>query len=199
MVRVAKLPSLKPRPAKDEKKVQEPVAQKPLMKLTPEMLNQGRGVKAEDLINKANLVEPLMPPVDLEEDEEGKGGKARPGQVTGRDKRHQQRDERARQRRDRQEAEVKGSRTALLTVDEDRPQRLKQRLHKIKKQQGPTQPRKGKVPVEFPITVRALSEAVGLKTGELLFRLQRTWTDEREHQFHTGADGGGDDRAGDGL
>jgi translation initiation factor IF-2 len=171
VVRVAKLPNLKQRPAKDEKKAQEPIAQKPLMKLTPEMLNQGRGVKAEDLINKANLVEPLVPPVDLEEDEEGKG-KVRPGQVTGRDKRHQQRNERARQRKDRQEAELKGGRTALLTVDEDRPQRIKQRLHKIKRQQAPTQPRKGKVPVELPITVRALSEAAGLKTGELLFRLQ---------------------------
>jgi translation initiation factor IF-2 len=174
VVRVAKLPSLKQRPAKEEKKPQEPVAQKPLMKLTPEMLKEGRGVKAEDLINKANLVEPAVASQDLEEDdlEAGKGGKARPGQVTGRDKRHQQRNERAKQRRDRQEADVKGGRTALLTVDEDRPQRVKQRLHKIKRQQAPTQPRKGKVPLELPITVRALSEAVGLKTGELLFRLQ---------------------------
>jgi translation initiation factor IF-2 len=172
LVRVAKLPSLKQRPAKEEKKTQEPVAQKPLMKLTPEMLREGRGVKAEDLISKANRVEPLVPPVDLEEDEEGKGSKVRPGQVTGRDKRHQQRNERARQRKDRQEAELKGGRTALLTVDEEKPQRVKHRLHKIKRQQAPTQPRKGKVPVELPITVRALSEAVGLKTGELLFRLQ---------------------------
>jgi translation initiation factor IF-2 len=173
VVRVAKLPTLKQRPAVEEKKPQEPVAQKPLMKLTPEMLREGRGVKPEELLHRANLVEPPVPPLDLE-DEEGegaKGSKVRPGQVTGRDKRHQQRNERARLRKDRQELEPKGGR-ALLTVDEERPQRVKQRLHKIKRQQGPTQPRKGKVPVELPITVRALSEAVGMKTGELLFRLQ---------------------------
>src|SRR5262249_23846022 len=78
---------------------------------------------------------------------------------------------RAKLRKDRQEAEVKGGR-ALLTVDEERPQRVKQRLHKIKRQQGPTQPRKGKVPVELPISVRALSEAIGMKTGALLVLLQ---------------------------
>jgi translation initiation factor IF-2 len=170
VVRVAKMPTLKQRPAAEEKKAQEPVAQKPLMKLTPEMLREGRGVKPEDLLHRANLVEPAAPPPELEDDEDGAKGKVRPGQVTGRDKRHQQRNERARLRKDRQESEPKSGR-ALLTVDEERPQRAK-RLHKIKKPQGPTQPRKGKVPVELPITVRALSEAVGMKTGELLFRLQ---------------------------
>jgi translation initiation factor IF-2 len=171
VVRVAKMPTLKQRPVKEEKKAEEPVAQKPLMKLTPEMLREGRTAKLEDLTNKTNLVEPAAPPADLE-DEEDKG-KVRPGQVTGRDKRHQQRNERAKLRRDRQETtDLKGGRTALLTAEDDRPQRTKQRLHKIKKHQGPTQPRKGKVPVDLPITVRVLSEAVGMKTGELLMRLQ---------------------------
>jgi translation initiation factor IF-2 len=172
VVRVAKLPTLKQRPAKDEKKAEEPQAQKPLMKLTPEMLREGRVVKPEELINKTNLVEQAAPPADLDDEEQDKSGKVRPGQVTGRDKRHQQRNERAKLRRDRQETDLKGGRTTLLTAEDDRPQRVKQRLHKIKKQLGPTQPRKGKVPVELPITVRVLSEAVGMKTGELLLRLQ---------------------------
>jgi translation initiation factor IF-2 len=172
VVRVPKPPpGLKQRPPQQEKKAQEPVAQKPLMKLTPEML-KGPPVKAEDLINRGKIPEAPVAPVDLE-DEEGEGkGKARgPGQVTGRDKRHQQRNERAKQRKDRQETDVKGTRL-LLQTDDDRPQRVKQRLHKIKKHQGPTQPRKGKVPIDLPITVRALSEAVGLKSVDLLFRLQ---------------------------
>ncbi|HLJ92364.1 MAG TPA: translation initiation factor IF-2 [Gemmataceae bacterium] len=174
VVRVAKLPTLKQRTGKEEKKAEEPAAQKPLMKLTPEMLREGRAVKPEDLIGKSNLVEPVAPPGEIEEEEgdAGKGGKVRPGQVTGRDKRHQQRNERAKLRRDRQEVDLKGGRSALLTADDDRPKHVKQRLHKIKRQQGPTQPRKGKVPVEIPITVRALSEAIGMKTGELLLRLQ---------------------------
>ena len=39
------------------------------------------------------------------------------------------------------------------------------------KVKGPTQPRKGKVPIDLPITVRSLSEAIGKRSGELLFKL----------------------------
>ena len=56
VVRVAKMPTLKPRAPKDEKKAQEPIAQKPLMKLTPEMLREGRGVKPEDFDRFLNAV-----------------------------------------------------------------------------------------------------------------------------------------------
>src|SRR5262249_31927849 len=37
---------------------------------------------------------------------------------------------------------------------------------------GPTQPRKGKVPIELPITVRSLSEAIGVKEPDLMFKLR---------------------------
>jgi translation initiation factor IF-2 len=169
VVRVAKLPTLKQRPLKEEKKPQEPIAQKPLMKLPPDMLNKGP-VKAEDLLHRVDKADVPLP-TDIEDEEGGdQKGKVRPGQVTGRDKRHQQRNERAKLRKDRLEADVQGGRV-LLPADEDRPQRIK-RLHKIKKHLAPTQPRKGKVPIEMPITVRALSEAVGLKSGDLLMRLQ---------------------------
>src|SRR5262249_39214902 len=74
-------------------------------------------------------------------------------------------------RRDRgeREGEVQSGRL-LLPVDDDQPQRVKQRL-KVRRPQAPTQPRKGKVPVEMPITVRSLSETVGLKSADLLARL----------------------------
>ncbi len=63
----------------------------------------------------------------------------------------------------------------LLPVDEDRPQRMKQRLRQAQqRQRGPTQPRKGKVPISIPITVRALSEAVGVRSIDLIFRLKET-------------------------
>src|SRR5581483_4533555 len=152
VVRVAKLPTLKQRPLKEEKKAQEPVAQKPIMKLTPEMQLKGPNVKAEDLLHRVNKTDVPLP-TDLEDEEgDAQKGKVRPGQVTGRDKRHQQRNERAKLRKDRLEAEVQGGRV-LLPVDEDRPQRAK-RLHKLKKHLAPTQPRKGKVPIEMPVTVR---------------------------------------------
>jgi translation initiation factor IF-2 len=177
VVRVAKLPTLKAPPVKDEKKAQEPVAQKPIAKLTPEMEQKLKapGAKAEDIIKKANILDvPVVPiEIDDEEGESGKGAKSRPGQVTGRDKRHAARNERAKLRKDRQEAELKGGRagTGLLEIEDDRPARIKQRLHKVKKHLAPTQPRKGKVPVEMPITVRALSEAIGVKSGDLLLKL----------------------------
>jgi translation initiation factor IF-2 len=174
VVRIAKPPSLK-QPPKDEKKAPEPTAQKPLMKLPPDML-KGPGIRPEDLINRAGIAGTPVSPAEIEDDElEGRPGSktARPGQVTGREKRHQQRNERAKQRRDRQEAEVRGGRV-ILPLDEERPQQTKQRLQKIRQRhpQGPTQPRKGRIPVTIPLTVRALSEAIGLKSGDLLLRLQ---------------------------
>jgi translation initiation factor IF-2 len=174
VVRASRPPAFKQRLVQEEKKAQEPLAQKPLMRLPPEALREGRTVKAEDLISKQpGLETPLVLPSDLEDEdlELPKGAKPRPGQVTGRDKRHQQRNERAKLRKDRLEGELKGSRI-LVPVDEDRPQHVKQRLHKMKKRQAPTQPRKGKVPIETPITVRSLSEAAGVKSGDLLLRLQ---------------------------
>jgi translation initiation factor IF-2 len=170
VVRVARPPLLKQRPLKEEKKPQEPAAQKPLVKLTPEML-KGPAVKPEDLIKKTTAADVPLAPADLEEEEgEGRPGKTRPGQVTGRDKRHQQRNERARLRKDREATDLKGGKL-LLQADDESPQKLK-RLHKLRRQQAPTQPRKGKVPLELPITVRSLSEAIGLKSGDLLMRLQ---------------------------
>jgi translation initiation factor IF-2 len=169
VVRVAKMPPLKPRPATEEKKAQEPVAQKPIARLSPEMLREGR-VRADDLLNRAAGGDAAIAPADLEEEEgDFPKGKVRPGQVTGRDKRHQQRNERAKLRRDRQD-DGRGARI-LLQVEDDQPQRVKQRL-KARRPQAPTQPRKGKVPIQMPITVRTLSEAVGLKSVELLLRLQ---------------------------
>jgi translation initiation factor IF-2 len=170
VVRVARPPLLKQRPLKEDKKPQEPAAQKPLMKLTPEML-KGPAVRPEDLIKKSTAADTPVPPADLEDEEgEARPGKSRPGQVTGRDKRHQQRNERARLRRDREGGELATGKL-LLPADDDRPERGK-RLHKLRRPHAPTQPRKGKVPLELPISVRSLSEAIGLKTGDLLLRLQ---------------------------
>ena len=171
-VRIAKMPPSKQKPLKEEKKSQEPLAQVPLMRVAPALLKEGKPVKAEDLLNKSNALDVSIPAVEVE-DEEGEGGrgKARPGQVTGRDKRHQQRNERAKLRKDRVETEVKPTRLLLAGDEDSRPQRTKHRLHKVKRSLGPTQPRKGNVPIELPISVRSLSEAIGLKSGELLKKL----------------------------
>jgi translation initiation factor IF-2 len=172
VARVAPLPPLKPRPPKEIKKPQEPVAQKPIARPPMEAL-KGGAVNLQDLLNKTGAGTDV--PLVVEDDEEGADpskGKARPGGVAGRDKRHQQRNERAKARKDRGDQDRQGAKL-LLTVDEDRPQRVKQRLKYSQKRRagGPTQPRKGKVPIAIPITVRSLSEAVGVPSRDLLLRL----------------------------
>jgi translation initiation factor IF-2 len=169
--RVATPPPLKQRPLREEKKA-EPAAQKPIARPPVEDLKKleagPQGV--QHIVNKALSGDTPVPPAEIE-DEEGESpkGKRSPGGVPGRDQRHIKRNERAKQRRGR-EGET---RSLLVTAEDDRPQRTKQRLERVKKRQlGPTQPRKGKVPVELPITVRALSEAIGAKSGELLFKLR---------------------------
>jgi translation initiation factor IF-2 len=170
IARIASPPPLKPRPiseAKPQEQVQKPIAR------PPEVLRGGPVILQNLRDKNAGAVEvPVAPDAD---DEEGdQKGKVRPTGVAGRDKRHQQRNERARLRKDRAEVERPSSRM-LLPVDEDRPQRMKQRLRQAQqRQRGPTQPRKGKVPISLPITIRALSEAVGVRSVDLIFRLKET-------------------------
>jgi translation initiation factor IF-2 len=172
--RLAVPPPLKQKPLKEAKKPQEPVAQKPIARPPLEAIQKGQ-LNIQDLLNKATLGETIPASIEVEDDEatDGKGGKVRPAGVAGRDKRHQQRNERAKLRKDRTEADRHGNRVLLL-ADEDRPQRTKDRLRKVKQKQrgGPTQPRKGKVPISLPITVRSLSESIGVRWGDLVFRLK---------------------------
>jgi translation initiation factor IF-2 len=168
--RVAPTPTLKQKPLKEEKKPQEPVAQKPIARPTAEDINKiASGPQAaQTIVNKLLSSETQAPPADIE-DEEGEGAKKKgPGGVAGRDKRHAERSARAKLRKGRENEPGR-----LLVSDDERPQRTKDRLKRAKQRHaGPTQPRKGKVPVQIPITVRALSEAIGAKAGDLLFKLK---------------------------
>jgi translation initiation factor IF-2 len=161
----APLPPLKPPPAKP-KKAEEPKAQQPIARLTQEQLAQSKPIKPEDVIKPVQVGE-----ISEFEDEESEKGK-RPKGVAGRDKRQQARNERARQRKGRGlEVEVQkeaGGRVSVLEPEERvrKPARIK-----IKHKQA-TMPRKGKVPIEVPISVRSLSEAAGIRSLDLLFKLR---------------------------
>src|SRR5262245_7057487 len=140
VARVAQPPPLKPPPVKKEaEKKPEPTAQKPIARL-PEGFRGGAGA-SQDLINKLAVPETPVPVVD--EDEEGdKTGKSRPGGVAGRDRRHQERQNRARLRKGRTEDE--GPRNRLVvSVEDERPQRLKDRIKRSQQKRLPTAPRKG--------------------------------------------------------
>src|SRR5262249_30341616 len=103
------------------------------------------------------------------DDDEGPGrkggGHKRPGGVVGREDRHK--DRVARQQRRRGGEEGRSGKLAGV-LEDDTPRYRKDRL---KKKPKPTEKRKGKVPLAVPITVRSLSEAVGKRSGELLFKL----------------------------
>lgn len=153
--------------------------QKPLMRLTPEMLEKARNqvIRPEDVFKNQQPA----PVIDLDDDDsdDGKGkkdgkrkdkdkdkGKKQVG-LTEREQRKKQREERKRQREKTRELVGVGT-----GVDEDeRPGRRSSRT-RVKRQSTVTAPRQGKIPIEMPITVRALSEAIGIKSVPLLLKLQ---------------------------
>jgi translation initiation factor IF-2 len=100
----------------------------------------------------------------------GKGGSG-PGGVAGRKQRQEERNKRAAERKGRsQEVDVKLARGDIDALM-DRPRgSIKHRLKKKK----PTEQRKGRVPIVVPITVRSLSEAMGMRAADVLFKLVQT-------------------------
>jgi translation initiation factor IF-2 len=162
---VSALPPLKQRPLKElGKKVQAPIAQKPIAR--PAEAVTGGAVNIEKILQKTAAGDVAAPVVEDEEEEQK--GRA----VVGRDKRHQQRADRARARKSKEE-ELKSTRLITPDMEDDRPHRVrgvKERLKARQKQLAkPTKPTK--VTLDIPITVRALSEALGVNKGNLLFRL----------------------------
>jgi translation initiation factor IF-2 len=115
------------------------------------------------------------PPEEIEDEEAGEARKKRTGAggsgVAGRGERHAKRNERAQLRKSQEAGVVDGR--LILTEDETPRLRVKDRVRRLKQRpSGPTQPRKGKVPIELPITVRSLSEAIGVKEPDLMFKLR---------------------------
>jgi len=174
-------PVLKPKPV-EEKKLPPPVPTGPrkIGEIPKDLVAKGGGpIRFEDikrqvaLNQQAGIVQPQVPvvaPFDDEEDDgkgKAKGGSKRPGGVAGRSDRHRERE--VRKKNDVTIPRVT-SLSGLLDQDELEQQRIVRERRRQKTLKGP-QPRKGKVPVEVPITVRALSEALGIKSGELLMKL----------------------------
>lgn len=98
----------------------------------------------------------------------GPAAAAGPGGVAGRADRHKERSERQARRKAQGGAEVRGGKVAVL--DDDHPRHRKDPRRRLPKQ-PPTVDRIGKIPVSLPISVRSLSEAIGRKAGEVLFKL----------------------------
>jgi len=106
---------------------------------------------------------------DSEEDKAKRRGAT--GGIGDRQERHKKRAERAQARQKGREGEIVTKITSTAVLDDESPRMRKERVRKLKKQPG-TQPRKGKVQLELPITVRTFCEATGIKSGPLLFKLR---------------------------
>ena len=108
-------------------------------------------------------------PAPVDDDDEAKGDRAGGrGAVAGRADRHKERAERQKARKGG-EAEGRGGKIILKGLDDEVRHRKARPHHKIK--QPPTVARIGKIPVSVPITVRSLSEAMGKKSMDVLFKL----------------------------
>lgn len=164
-------------PPKDEKKSEEPTM-KPAVKLSPEQLARlgQSGARPAEVLKEiakqatTGIQEPLVAPAGADEDEDDGDKKRRPGAVQGRDERHKKRTEQQAKRR----RETEGTQNLLRALDDedDASARLRRQRHRqqMQKPQG-TQPRKGKTPISTPITVRSLSEALGVRANDLLRKL----------------------------
>jgi translation initiation factor IF-2 len=169
----------------EEKKPAKPAGPVKLSEIPPELQNRASGsVSIHDIVTgiqqqqsgRAPVVSPAEvgeEPEDTDDDgKKGKGSKVRPGGVVGREARHKGRAERQAARK-KEPGELKTVRTVggvVVAEEEERHRsRHRDRLRKLKK--GPTQPRKGKVPIEMPITVRSLSEALGVRANDLIGKL----------------------------
>jgi translation initiation factor IF-2 len=157
------LKPLKPPPPKGEQ------VMKPIAKLTQEILDQvkNRPLRPEDLLRPP---QPVGEVPDESEDEKNKNKKLK--EIPGRDARTKARNERAEKRKTtRAEAvEIRGGGRIVVERD-DQARGSLSKLRKKQKHQPAAHKPKGKIELETPITVRSLSEALGVRSGELLMKL----------------------------
>ncbi len=152
------------------------------MKFSPEQLQALRdGRSVTEVLKKAQAAPGAgvgqVPPGKVgEEEEEDADGKKKvlPGKVVGRDSRHADRAKRQEQRKVRQKDVVIQGNQVEVSEEEFGSKRGRRAaaLRKVRNRQPGTVERKGKVPITLPITVRSLSEAIGMKAAELIFKLK---------------------------
>jgi len=158
------LKPLKPPPAKGEQ------VMKPIAKITQEVLDQTRGrqLRPEDLLKPQQPIGEV--PEETDEERAARGKKLK--EIPGRDARTKQRNERAEKRKATRAESVELQHGGRMYVEKDDVAgRSLSRLRKKQKHQPVVHKPKGKITLPIPVTVRALSESLGVRSGELLMRL----------------------------
>jgi translation initiation factor IF-2 len=157
------LKPLKPPPPKGEQ------VMRPIAPLTQEHMDQAkrlnRQVRPEDLLNKP------APAADIpDESDEAKGKRLK--EIPGRDARTKARNERAEKRKTTRAESVELQHGGRMYVEkDDLAGKSLSRLRKKQKHQPAVHKPKGKITLPIPVTVRALSESLGVRSGELLMKL----------------------------
>jgi translation initiation factor IF-2 len=175
-------PPLKQKATPPPEKKQAPSGPRKIADIPDALMNPtgGKPVDIHDITRALQQQTPGKPnvvPEEFEDEEEGggKGGAKKPHRrgvpgVAGRDERHKLRS-------DRQMARKKGievpdpKRGGVALLEEETETHRKRRPGFRPKTIKPTMPRKGKVPVQLPITVRSLSEAIGVRSTDLISKL----------------------------
>ncbi|MFO0864837.1 MAG: translation initiation factor IF-2 [Gemmataceae bacterium] len=146
-----------------------PAVLKPIARFTAEQLVQKGPVSVADLMRPQNIVAAPGSAQTGEEDEDDKGKKGKGG-IPGRDQRQKDRNERAEKRKKRADTTIELKAGELVILDPQDRGNAKT-IHRLKKQRQGTVAPKGPVVLETPISVRSLSEALGVPVGQLLFKL----------------------------
>ena len=179
---IAVPPPLKPNKPAEAKKPEPPSGPKKLADIPQELMQVNRPITMQDINRQLEKTPPpvMKPggqptaPVDEEEGEDdGKGGKTKKkaGPLVGRDSRHKLRQNRQEQRKGGVIGQVKSvSDVGILLEDDPRERARSKHKHKLKHKEV-KKVQDHKVSISQPITVRALSEALGVRSGELLFKL----------------------------
>ena len=161
----------------EPKKPQETPTQKPIATFDKDLMQEAKNkvIRPEQLLGKDNK-EKADTFVDGEADDDGRQGKgkgkgkggAKGSPVDDRKQRKANREERARRRKNSQSAVIVDGKV-VETDDESRHRG--HRPKKVKKA-APGPIKKDKIIMELPITVRSLSEQLGIKSVPLLFKLK---------------------------
>jgi translation initiation factor IF-2 len=177
-VRIATPPSPKST-VKPEQKKAEPPAQKKIADIPSELAGMNRPITIQDIQRQLQKVPPKAEVPGTGEDtgedgeDDGKGGKGlkkKPGPLVGRDSRHKLRQNRQEQRKGEVIDKVKRVSDVGILLEDD-PHLRSRKRPKLKHKEVVKKPQDHKVLISLPITVRALSEALGVRSGELLFKL----------------------------
>ncbi|HKB35164.1 MAG TPA: translation initiation factor IF-2 [Gemmataceae bacterium] len=160
----------RPKPGEEKKPAAQQTGPRKIGEIPPELMQGDKPIRIEDLIRPPTRPAAGAPPVeepgDDDDDEAARKKKKPTGGVFGRDQRHSDRAKRAKER------EARGTGKTLLVEEVDRPNRTGAGIKRHRKPKPPsTLARKGNVPIALPITVRSLSEAIGIRAGEVLKQL----------------------------